>query len=91
MGDEYQYNTFSIDEHFNEDEPQPKLTDIILEVETYFEKNKTIDGQKYQLQKWEKIREDSDGKKWKKLWLSEDFLIFCHVFGSKFKMFLSMI
>ena len=65
MGDEYQYNTFSIDEHFNEDEPQPKLTDIILEVETYFEKNKTIDGQKYQLQKWEKIREDSDGKKWK--------------------------
>ena len=38
MGDEYQYNTFSIDEHFNEDEPQPKLTDIILEVETYFEK-----------------------------------------------------
>ena len=67
MGDEYQYNTFSIDQHFNEDEPQSKLTDIILEVETYFEKNKTIDGEKYQLQKWEKIREDSDGKKWKKI------------------------
>ena len=39
MADDYQYNTFSIDEHFNEDEPQSKLTDdIILEEETYFEK-----------------------------------------------------
>ena len=73
MGDEYQYNTFSIDEHFNEDEPQPKLTDIIREVETYFEKNKTIDGQKYQLQKWEKIREDSDGKRWKKIVVVQRF------------------
>ena len=39
MGDEYQYNTFSIDEHFNEDEPQPKLNDDIRhEEETYFER-----------------------------------------------------
>ena len=39
MADDYQYNTFSIDEHFNEDEPQSKLTDDIrFEEETYFEK-----------------------------------------------------
>ena len=31
--------TGSIDEHYNEDEPQPKLTDDIrLDVETYFER-----------------------------------------------------
>ena len=39
MADNCEYNTFSIDEHFNEDEPQSKLTDDIrFEEETYFEK-----------------------------------------------------
>ena len=38
-----------------------------------FYRNKTIKGEKYQLQKWEKIKEDSDGKKWKKIVVKRRF------------------
>ena len=40
---------------------------LIFVFKKIFHRNKTIQGEKYQLQKWEKVREDSDGKKWKKI------------------------
>ena len=46
---------------------------IIHILKKIFYRNKTIEGEKYQLQKWEKVKEDSDGKKWKKIVVKRRF------------------
>ena len=54
-------------EFYNEDEPQPKFTSYVsLEENCYYERNLTLRKLGYQLQKWEKVLEDFNGKKWKK-------------------------
>ena len=40
---------------------------LIFVFKKIFHRNKTIQGEKYQLQKWEKVLEDFTGKKWKKI------------------------